>query len=61
MLAPRSTSTLCAVLADDLPWNVMWQTTRYWIVSKRIGNMVSTPGPGSGTYYDAAEKWYIKQ
>jgi peptide/nickel transport system substrate-binding protein len=61
--ATRATTyqQLCKVLADDLPWNVMWQTTRYWIVNTRIGNMVSTPGAGSGTFYDAAETWYIKQ
>ena len=61
--AARATTyqQLCTALADDLPWNVMWQTTRYWIVNKRIGNMVSTPGAGSGTFYDAAETWYIKQ
>ncbi len=60
--AARSTvyQQLCSVLADDIPWNVLWTTTRYWIVNKRVGNIVSTPGPGTGTYYDAAEKWFIK-
>jgi peptide/nickel transport system substrate-binding protein len=51
---------LCAQLVTDMPENVMWQTTRYWIVNKRIGNFVSTPAAGTGSYYDASEKWYIK-
>ena len=56
----RSTRQLCKVLVDDMPWNIMWQTTRYWIVSNKIGNFFQTPAPGGGSYYDAAEHWYIK-
>ena len=51
---------LCQVLADDIPWNVMWQTTRYFIVNNRIGNFYLTPAPGGGSYYNASEKWYVK-
>jgi peptide/nickel transport system substrate-binding protein len=51
---------LCKVLADDEPWNIMWETTRYWIVSNKIGNFYLTPAPGGGSYYNASEKWYIK-
>ncbi|MBV9322981.1 MAG: ABC transporter substrate-binding protein [Chloroflexi bacterium] len=53
--------SLCKVLADDLPWNIMWQTTRYWIVSNKVQNFQLTPAPGGGSYYDAAETWSIQQ
>ena len=49
---------LCKVLADDLPWNVLWQTTRYWAVSNRIGNFFIAVGGGG--YYDAAEHWFVR-
>jgi peptide/nickel transport system substrate-binding protein len=51
---------LCAVLSDDMPWNIMWQTTRYFIVSNKVGNFFLTPAPGGGAYYNASEKWFIK-
>jgi peptide/nickel transport system substrate-binding protein len=51
---------LCTLLAEDIPWNVMWQTTRYFIVNNRIGNFYLTPAPGGGAYYNASEKWFIK-
>jgi peptide/nickel transport system substrate-binding protein len=51
---------LCKVLSDDMPWNIMWQTTRYFIVNNRIGNFYLTPAPGGGAYYNASEKWFIK-
>jgi peptide/nickel transport system substrate-binding protein len=53
--------SLCKVLADDMPWNIMWQTTRYWIVSNKVENFQLTPAPGGGSYYDAAETWSIAQ
>jgi peptide/nickel transport system substrate-binding protein len=53
--------SLCKVLADDMPWNIMWQTTRYWIVSNKVKNFQLTPAPGGGSYYDAAETWSIQQ
>ncbi len=61
--AQRATiyQSLCKVLADDMPWNIMWQTTRYWIVSNKVQNFQLTPAPGGGSYYDAAETWSIKQ
>lgn len=60
--AKRATiyQSLCKVLADDMPWNIMWQTTRYWIVSKKVQNFELTPAPGGGSYYDASETWSIK-
>ena len=53
--------SLCKVLADDMPWNIMWQTTRYWIVSNKVQNFQLTPAAGGGSYYDASETWSIKQ
>jgi peptide/nickel transport system substrate-binding protein len=53
--------SLCKVLADDMPWNIMWQTTRYWIVANKVQNFALTPAAGGGSYYDAAETWAIKQ
>jgi ABC-type transport system substrate-binding protein len=49
------------VLADDMPWNIMWQTTRYWIVSNKVQNFQLTPAAGGGSYYDASETWSIAQ
>jgi peptide/nickel transport system substrate-binding protein len=59
--AQRATTyqALCKVLADDMPWNIMWQTTRYWIVNNKVHNFQLTPAPGGGSYYDAAETWSI--
>jgi peptide/nickel transport system substrate-binding protein len=51
---------VCKVDSDQQPYINMWATTRYWIVNNRIGNFVSTPGPGMGNYYKAAEMWYIR-
>ena len=60
--AARATaySQLCKVLVDDMPWNIMWQTTRYFIVSSKIGNFYETPAPGGGSFYAGAEQWYVK-
>jgi peptide/nickel transport system substrate-binding protein len=51
---------VCRLDSDLQPYINMWATTRYWIVNNRIGNFVSTPGPGMGNYYKAAEMWYIR-
>jgi peptide/nickel transport system substrate-binding protein len=60
-VAQRATiyQQLCKLLSDDMPWNIMWQTTRYWIVSTKVKNFQLTPAPGGGSYYDAAETWSI--
>ena len=50
---------LCSALADQLPWNFLWQTTRYWIASKKIGNFQFIDAPGGGSFYDAAQDWTI--
>ncbi|MGM3941137.1 hypothetical protein NA610_23070, partial [Salmonella sp. NW387] len=41
----------CKIMSEDLPWVFMWETIRYGIVSKRIGNFLYTPAPGGGSYY----------
>jgi peptide/nickel transport system substrate-binding protein len=51
----------CTIMSQDLPWTFMWETVRYGIVSKRIGNFLYTPAAGGGSYYDQAEKWFIRQ
>src|SRR5262245_60496495 len=51
----------CKVMSEDLPWVFLWETLRYGIVSKRIGNFLFTPAPSGGSYYDQAEKWFIRK
>jgi len=51
----------CKMMSEDLPWLFLWETIRYGIVSKRIGNFLFTPAPGGGSYYDQAEKWFIRK
>jgi len=50
----------CRIMSEDLPWNFMWETVRFGYVSTRIGNFLFTPAPGGGSYYDQAEKWFIR-
>ena len=59
----QQTATLqaiCKLDSEQQPYMNLWSTTRYWFISNRIGNFVSTPGPAGGNYYMAAEKWYVK-
>jgi peptide/nickel transport system substrate-binding protein len=51
----------CRILAQDQPWIQLWETVRYGIVSKRIGNFLFKPAPSGGSYYDRAELWFIRQ
>jgi peptide/nickel transport system substrate-binding protein len=51
----------CTIMSQDLPWTFMWETVRYGYVSNKIGNFLFTPAPGGGSYYDQAEKWFIRQ
>jgi peptide/nickel transport system substrate-binding protein len=51
----------CTIMSQELPWVFMWETVRYGIVNNRIGNFLYTPAPGGGSYYDQAEKWFIRQ
>ena len=51
----------CKIMSEDLPWTFMWETVRYGYVSTRIGNFLFTPAPGGGSYYDQAEKWFVRQ
>jgi peptide/nickel transport system substrate-binding protein len=51
----------CTILSQDLPWIFLWQTVRYGYVSNKIGNFLFTPAPSGGSYYDQAEKWFIRK
>jgi peptide/nickel transport system substrate-binding protein len=51
----------CKIMSETLPWVFMWETVRYGIVNNRIGNFLYTPAPGGGSYYDQAEKWFIRK
>lgn len=51
---------VCAINAVEQPYINLWATTRYWFINNRIANFVSTPGPGMGNYYKAAETWHIR-
>ena len=51
----------CKIMSNDLPWTFMWQTVRYGYVANKIGNFLFTPAPGGGSYYDQAEKWFIRK
>ncbi|HEY3231609.1 MAG TPA: ABC transporter substrate-binding protein, partial [Roseiflexaceae bacterium] len=52
---------VCRILSQDQPWIQLWETVRYGIVANRIGNFLFKPAPSGGSYYDRAEKWFIKQ
>jgi ABC-type transport system substrate-binding protein len=51
---------VCRIDAEEQPFINLWATTRYWFINNRIANFVSTPGPGMGNYYKAAETWHIR-
>jgi peptide/nickel transport system substrate-binding protein len=51
---------VCKIDAEEQPFINLWATTRYWFINNRIANFVSTPGPGMGNYYKAAETWYVR-
>ena len=51
----------CKIMSQDLPWTFMWQTVRYGYISNKIGNFLFTPAPSGGSYYDQAEKWFIRK
>ena len=58
--AKRTTAiqNVCKIDAVEQPFINLWATTRYWFISDKIHNFVSTPGPGMGNYYKAAETWF---
>ncbi len=43
------------------PTSIVWETVRYHVVSKRVANIVVIPAAGGGSYYDAAETWFISE
>ena len=51
---------VCKIDAEEQPFINLWATTRYWFISDKIHNFVSTPGPGMGNYYKAAETWFVQ-
>lgn len=51
---------VCRIDAEEQPFINLWATTRYWFINNRIANFVSTPGPGMGNYYKAAETWHVR-
>jgi peptide/nickel transport system substrate-binding protein len=52
---------VCEITKQDQPNLYLWQTVRFHVVSKKVGNMILIPAAGGGSYYDAAEKWTISQ
>jgi ABC-type transport system substrate-binding protein len=52
---------ICRILAEDQPWIQLWETVRYGVVSNKIGNFLFKPAPSGGSYYDQAEKWFVRQ
>jgi len=52
---------VCEITRDDLPALYLWQTVRFHVVSKKVGNIIVIPAAGGGSYYDAAELWTISE
>jgi peptide/nickel transport system substrate-binding protein len=52
---------VCRILAEDQPWIQLWETVRYGVVSNKSGNFLFKPAPSGGSYYDQAEKWFVRQ
>jgi len=50
---------VCQITQDDLPNLYLWQSVRFHVVSKKVGNFIAIPAAGGGSYYDAAELWTI--
>lgn len=51
---------VCRINSDEQSYINLWATTRYWFINNRIANFISTPGPGMGNYYKAAETWHVR-
>lgn len=52
---------VCEITKDELPALYLWQTVRFHVVSKKVGNMILIPAAGGGSYYDAAELWTVSE
>jgi len=50
---------VCQITQDDLPNLYLWQSVRFHVVSKKVGNFIAIPAAGGGSYYDAAELWTL--
>lgn len=52
---------VCEITRDDPPNLYLWQSVRFHVVSKKVGNIILIPAAGGGSYYDAAETWTITE
>lgn len=52
---------VCEITKDELPALYLWQTVRFHVVSKKVGNIILIPAAGGGSYYDAAELWTVSE
>lgn len=52
---------VCEITKDELPNIYLWQSVRFHVVSKKVGNIILIPAAGGGSYYDAAETWTISE
>ncbi len=52
---------VCEITKDELPNLYVWQTVRFHVVSKKVGNIIVIPAAGGGSYYDAVETWTITE
>jgi hypothetical protein len=58
---PTVYQQVCEITKDELPALYLWETVRFHVVSKKVGNMILIPAAGGGSYYDAAELWTITE
>jgi peptide/nickel transport system substrate-binding protein len=52
---------VCETTKDELPNIYLWQSVRFHVVSKKVGNIILIPAAGGGSYYDAAELWTVSE
>jgi peptide/nickel transport system substrate-binding protein len=50
---------VCQLTQEDPPNLYLWQSIRFHVVSKKVGNFIAIPAAGGGSYYDAAELWTV--
>ncbi|MFC3831586.1 MULTISPECIES: ABC transporter substrate-binding protein [Deinococcus] len=56
----KAYQTMCTLVNQQLPWDVLWTAKRFGGASSRLVNFVWTPAPGGGRYNDQAQLWDIK-
>lgn len=52
--------SMCALVNQNLPWDVLWTAKRFGGANKNLQNFVWTPAPAGGRYQDNAEDWDIR-